>query len=936
MDFLSLSTEYNSREEHLLNVENTMTSFYNFFSSMQRSLYQYSTNTHNSLQNLFNVLMKYDNHSSNSKKIFDFYRLFEKHLTKVQAISNTFDTELVKPTVLITNHLKEKNINELSNLKKLISSTIEQKKKYEIAKHSYFDSCKKAEIQERKVSDSKNPIEEKKQHDILYKLRIEAEEESQRYKAEHKKTNDLYEENEKKYIPIVNNLRDNEESRINFISFHFEKFINYFEDFANSIQNVIKSLHESIVQVQTENDIKLYDEKFSFIYKNKERFLKEDYFTYDIYRRNIESIINKNKIFHNNGVPFPSIDPGYLSRSIDEIKLEQNDEIVYASLFSNVNMEKRYLIIFENKLKNDTTFAKKVVDKMLLLYKSRYSFRFDNFEKFTIFCDILKDVSMNQELQNNMFEINFALVFIAEKTYYQSKEDPNKKVYMTRLLSDSYQNFKSKEFWLKLIKYKISSLLDQKTIAFLNKENSKKKKDNQYGLVSLLFSSSSPSFTREEYEKTYENIKNKELFTIIKDFIHHFSNFSLDMSNSNDIIIEISNQFKLSNEQISFYISYLNSNIFSIKNKKLTDTTESNQTKKDFNYMNKQKVRRSNKRTLKELSILLTASINYLNFKDYLNLISLNKLFSTHGEKIIYKNLLLSDKTISLNLSFNNHIKIWYYLLKYNKKDFSYETILKLAQNYKSEVLDTIQLDVIRTPFDTDKEEYRKKLKNNLISLCYQYQNIGYIQGMNYISAFFLSMTKDEEEAFHLFSAFLSKTNYYSLLKNDFDGMKKYFYVFERLVFIYLPELCLILRKNNVQPSYYLAPWFITLYTNSYSTISDASNPKILIRIFDLFVLNGWNAILNLGLCLLKHFEEDIMKMKFEEMLTFLINDIVTKYDFFQSNNYQRFVDLYEKMKVPKGVISNLENEYEISKKILKINEKKEKILFEKENVTSI
>ena len=231
---------------------------------------------------------------------------------------------------------------------------------------------------------------------------------------------------------------------------------------------------------------------------------------------------------------------------------------------------------------------------------------------------------------------------------------------------------------------------------------------------------------------------------------------------------------------------------------------------------------------------------------------------------------------------------------------------------------------------------YRKKLKNNLISLCYQYQNIGYIQGMNYISAFFLSMTKDEEEAFHLFSAFLSKTNYYSLLKNDFDGMKKYFYVFERLVFIYLPELCLILRKNNVQPSYYLAPWFITLYTNSYSTISDASNPKILIRIFDLFVLNGWNAILNLGLCLLKHFEEDIMKMKFEEMLTFLINDIVTKYDFFQSNNYQRFVDLYEKMKVPKGVISNLENEYEISKKILKINEKKEKILFEKENVTSI
>ena len=70
--------------------------------------------------------------------------------------------------------------------------------------------------------------------------------------------------------------------------------------------------------------------------------------------------------------------------------------------------------------------------------------------------------------------------------------------------------------------------------------------------------------------------------------------------------------------------------------------------------------------------------------------------------------------------------------------------------------------------------------------------------------------------------------------------------------------------------------------------------------------------------------------------LYFMINDIIIKYDFFQTNNYERFIELYERMKVPKGVISNIENEYMLQKKIIKQNEKEDKIKYEKENVTSI
>ena len=207
---------------------------------------------------------------------------------------------------------------------------------------------------------------------------------------------------------------------------------------------------------------------------------------------------------------------------------------------------------------------------------------------------------------------------------------------------------------------------------------------------------------------------------------------------------------------------------------------------------------------------------------------------------------------------------------------------------------------------------------------------------MNYISAFFISITKSEEDSFQIFSSLLQKTNYGSIFENDFEEMKKYFYVFDRLISIYLPEVNSILRKNNVTANYYISPWLITLFTNAYSSITESQNPKILIRIIDLFILEGWNAILNIGLCLLKHFEGDIVKMKFEELLYFMINDIIIKYDFFQTNNYERFIELYERMKVPKGVISNIENEYMLQKKIIKQNEKEDKIKYEKENVTSI
>ena len=198
------------------------------------------------------------------------------------------------------------------------------------------------------------------------------------------------------------------------------------------------------------------------------------------------------------------------------------------------------------------------------------------------------------------------------------------------------------------------------------------------------------------------------------------------------------------------------------------------------------------------------------------------------------------------------------------------------------------------------------------------YPNVGYCQGMSCIGQFLLDITNgDDEYSFHIFSAIINKTNYSKLFSNNFDYMKKYFYVFERLINIYLPELDIVLRKHNVSPSFYITPWFITLFTHNYSS----NHNKVLIRIFDTFVLDGWTCIIRIGLLILKYYQNYIFDLKFEEILQFLINEMNKKYDFFNNSNYNKFIELYHEMKIPKGLVSNIENEYELYKNVEKIKQ---------------
>ena len=980
MDFLSLSSEYDSYKNYFSKASTTMSCLKNFFTNYQQGLDKLIVSVTNSLNELINSFLAFDHRSIHIKKFFEFARFFEMHLVKLSLLAKKINSELVSPTINFDKFLSDENSDHLILLQNLINSTTNQKKKYEKIKQKYFESCQLAAKQEKKllaVMSKKNSTENliNSQNEILTQLRVDSENQCQIYKNELKITNELYEGNNKKYFPLINTIKDNEEKRINFLSFYLEKFITILNEQKVSFDNMLNGLKEkeelnlnnklNSLTVKLNEDIQLYQEKFNFLYKPGLRIPNEEIVLYDIYRRNIEAIINNNKKFNYNNLTVMSLDENENNNSLlfeynqrffefdkssETMTLDQNDSIIIKNIFDNkpINFNLKLFSLFENKLKNDSNFATTIIDKMLrehFMQQLNYQFKVkDNFDRFV---QILIDITYNKDISdysNKSFEINFAIIYIAERVFFED-EKKNRK-YACSILAEKCHIFSEKYFWENLIDFKINSIIKKLTDKELKEENKSKPKEKEKeklnpldkvkGAVKAVKFLVDTKLVGNSKKKTNEIMKKKEkevrytiLISLIKEFVSHFPNFNLDMPISNDIIMDISTKYNLDRSEMIFLITFINSNMYSIRNNHLAKKIKSKYIMNKISDINNLKQR--------HLLLILNSCFMFFFFIYYINLITVNKFHHKIAEKTIFKYLFLknanSKSVTPPNTSeIKNHINMWLYFLKYDKSIINYQEKLKIIKdkNYKVDFVETIDLDVQRTFFTNEQELYRQKLKNILVISTMCYKNIGYCQGMSCIVQFLLDITKgDEEYSFHIFSAILSKTQYGKLFLNNFDEMKKYFYVFERLINIFLPEIDIILRKHNVTPSFYITPWFITLFTHNYSS----NHNKVLIRIFDTFVLDGWISIIRIGLLLLKYYQNYIFDLKFEEILQFLINEMNKRYDFFNNSNYSKFIELYHEMKIPKGLVSNIENEYELYKKVEQI---KQKFIESKEGDNSI
>ena len=97
------------------------------------------------------------------------------------------------------------------------------------------------------------------------------------------------------------------------------------------------------------------------------------------------------------------------------------------------------------------------------------------------------------------------------------------------------------------------------------------------------------------------------------------------------------------------------------------------------------------------------------------------------------------------------------------------------------------------------------------------------------------------------------------------EGMRethKVLHVAERLIQQHLPKLSKHFEREHVHVTMYATQWLLTQYTSSFKF-------DLVTRVWDMFLNEGWKAIYRVMLALLQQWQGQLMKMSFEDILSF-------------------------------------------------------------------
>jgi len=140
-------------------------------------------------------------------------------------------------------------------------------------------------------------------------------------------------------------------------------------------------------------------------------------------------------------------------------------------------------------------------------------------------------------------------------------------------------------------------------------------------------------------------------------------------------------------------------------------------------------------------------------------------------------------------------------------------------------------------------------------------KEVGYCQGMSDITAFLL-MYIPEEDAFWIVVSILTdpKYNLRGRFLPEFPMLQQSFWIFEKLLKKHLPKVAKHLDKENVMTTFYATKWFLTVFL-------DAFPFPITVRIWDLFILKGYDMVYSVALGILKLTERKLISLPFDQIM---------------------------------------------------------------------
>ena len=431
----------------------------------------------------------------------------------------------------------------------------------------------------------------------------------------------------------------------------------------------------------------------------------------------------------------------------------------------------------------------------------------------------------------------------------------------------------------------------------------------------------------QNYDKLTNNEKNnfnnyelpKIVHNSIKKYLFHMANYNVLNIDLLNFIKDINEDFPFIKDKYwSFYLNYYKSSLNSIKKQRFQSKLTNNKIKKKIKSIKQKKLNLNNDNIIidnnnideqKKIILILKNVIIFLNNEEKRQLLHLNKKLNMF--KYIYKNILYEKK-----LSIQKHVDVWKIVLKcYKMKHINYKDLCK--NNKHVDYYKVIVDDTKRTFLRNKNQEESIKIMENILC-CFSLSNaskIKYCQGMNFLAAFFYDLTNNEETSFLLFTSLVDNTKLSEIYDPKFELLNSYFYVLERLIFLYLPKLSEKLKEYQINIDCFASPYFITLFSNTY--IINYNCMKFIMFIIDNFIFKGWRVIFTSILTLLKFKENEIITKNEDEVVNFLVNDM-KKNELLLDENFDKFLEIYKSYNIKDELINNLQEEYNLENNIKK------------------
>ncbi|RUS31981.1 hypothetical protein BC938DRAFT_476597 [Jimgerdemannia flammicorona] len=254
----------------------------------------------------------------------------------------------------------------------------------------------------------------------------------------------------------------------------------------------------------------------------------------------------------------------------------------------------------------------------------------------------------------------------------------------------------------------------------------------------------------------------------------------------------------------------------------------------------------------------------------------------------------------------------WYYTITNNLREAEFDDNLKRTYNDLLRVSSPherqIDLDVPRTMhghimFRTRYGQGQRILFNVLRAFSNYDKEVGYCQGMTNVVAMLLTYF-EEEKTFVILTHLFRRYNLHNLFIPGFPALMESFEIQERLTQKYAPKVAKAFSKVQITSSAYATRWYITLFAGG------VVPNHTLLRIWDVFFLNGFNVLYYVAVALLKEHQgwliDTLVKGDFENIMNTLSATMEVKND----DRFMRSVRRMHAKGEAEGLIESLRKKY--------------------------